>query len=101
MLAGTDGHHGMLVKRGAEISKLQKGGKYHDRYDRLREGRALGAGNRCETDRAQNNDRGQNDKSESNSKHQPYQRAANRQRNHATVPHQLIENGNGRGLKMA
>jgi hypothetical protein len=100
-LAGIDRHHGVLVKRGAEISKLQKRRKYHDRYNRLREGRALCAGNHYKTGRAENNDRGQNDKPESNSEHRPDHCAANRQRNHATVLHKRIGNRNGRRLKMA
>ena len=100
-LARIGRHRGVLVKRGAEISKLQKGRKYYDRYDCLRECRALSAGNRYETGRAENNDRGQNDKSESNSEHRPDQRAANRQRNHPTVLHKLIGNRNGRRVKMA
>jgi hypothetical protein len=99
-LASISRHHSVLVKRGAEISQLQKRRKYHDRYYRLRKCCALSAGNRCKTGCAENNDRGQNDKSESNSEHRPDQRAANGQRNHATVLHKMIGNRNSRRLKM-
>src|SRR5260370_37839683 len=93
--------HGVLEQRGAEISKLQQGRKSHDRHYCLRQWGALRIGKCRKAGRAENNDRGQNEKSESNSEYRSNQRAANRQRNHATVLRKLIENGSGCNLKMA
>jgi hypothetical protein len=48
----------VFEQRGAEISKLQQGRKYHDRHYRLRQCGALRIGKCRKAGRAENNDRG-------------------------------------------
>jgi hypothetical protein len=74
--AGMGRRHGVLEQRGAEISKLRQGRKSHDRHYCLRQCGALRIGKCRKAGRAENNDRGQNEKSESNSEYRSNQSPA-------------------------